>query len=107
QGAFRLSLDLKEVNNTLMRVWISLAGGLVVAFVLAAFVSSRIASSVARPLEDITQIAIDITKKRFYRRVRDEGNDEVARLGRAINRMAYNLQKQMNTIRLSERRLVS
>ena len=107
QGAFRLSLDLKEVNNTLFRVWISLAGGLVVAFVLAAFASSRISSSIAKPLEDVTQIAIDITKKRFYRRVRDEGNDEIARLGQAINRMAYHLQKQMNTIRLSERRLVS
>jgi len=107
QGAFRLSLDLKEVNNTLVRVWYSLVGGLVVAFILAAFASSRIASSVAKPLEDITQIAVDITKKRFYRRVRDEGNDEVARLGQAINRMAYHLQKQMNTIRLSERRLVS
>lgn len=107
QGAIRLSLNLKDVNNTLLRVWISLVGGLVVAFALAAFASSRIASSVARPLEDMTQIAVDITKNRFHRRVQDKGNDEVARLGQAINRMAHNLQKQMNTIRQSERRLVS
>lgn len=107
QGAIRLSLNLKDVNNTLIRVWISLSGGLVVAFALTAFASSRIASSVAKPLEDMTQIAVDITRNRFHQRVRDQGNDEVARLGQAINRMAHNLQKQMNTIRQSERRLVS
>ena len=82
QGAIRLSLNLKDVNNTLIRVWISLSGGLVVAFALTAFASSRIASSVAKPLEDMTQIAMDITRNRFYQRVRDQGNDEVARLGK-------------------------
>lgn len=107
QGAIRLSFDLKDVNNTLWRVWLSLAGGLIVAFALAAFASSRIASRVMEPLEEMTQIAVDITNKRFHRRVCDEGDDEVARLGRAINRMAYHLQKQMSTIRQSERRLVS
>jgi two-component system, OmpR family, phosphate regulon sensor histidine kinase PhoR len=106
-GAVRLSLDIKEVNLSLRQVWFSLALGLLFAYALAAFFSSRIASGVTRPLEEITQVAMDIAEKRFHRRVQQEGKDEVAHLGRAINRMSHSLQKQMETIRKSERRLNS
>ncbi|MBA4541577.1 HAMP domain-containing protein [Thermoactinomyces daqus] len=106
-GAVRLSLDIREVNRSLHQVWFSLALGLLFAYALAAFFSSRIASGVTRPLEEITQVARDIAEKRFYRRVQQEGRDEVAHLGQAINRMARSLQKQMETIRKSERRLNS
>lgn len=106
-GVVRLSLDLNTIDYSLSQVWISLVGGLIVAYALAAFASSRIASRVTKPLEEMTQVAIDITKKRFHRRVHERGSDEVASLARAINRMAHHLQKQMNTIRHSERKLMS
>ncbi|MBA4495510.1 two-component system histidine kinase PnpS [Paenactinomyces guangxiensis] len=106
-GAIRISLDIEEVNQSLRRVWFSLAGGLIIAYSLAAFFSSRIAGGVTRPLEEITQVAVDIAQKRIHRRVQQTGNDEVARLGQAINRMAHSLQNQMETIRKSERRLGS
>lgn len=106
-GIVRLSLDLNMIDYSLKQVWISLIGGLIVAYALAAFASSRIASRVTKPLEEMTQVAMDITKKRFHRRVREKGSDEVASLARAINRMAHHLQKQMNTIRQSERKLIS
>jgi two-component system phosphate regulon sensor histidine kinase PhoR len=106
-GAIRVSMDLEEVNQSLEKVWLSLAGGLIIAYSLAAFFSSRIAGGVTRPLEEITQVAVDIAQKRIHKRVQQTGNDEIARLGQAINRMAHSLQKQMETIRKSERRLGS
>ncbi|SEM97412.1 two-component system histidine kinase PnpS [Lihuaxuella thermophila] len=106
-GAIRVSMDLEEVNRSLEKVWLSLAGGLIIAYSLAAFFSSRIAGGVTRPLEEITQVAVDIAQNRIHKRVQQTGNDEIARLGRAINRMAHSLQKQMETIRKSERRLGS
>ncbi|MFC7442857.1 two-component system histidine kinase PnpS [Laceyella putida] len=106
-GAIRISLGIQEVNQSLEKVWVSLALGLLIAYGLAGFFSSRIASSVTRPLEEIAQVAIDITQKKFHRRVQQTGKDEVAHLGQAINRMAHSLQKQMETIRKSERRLNS
>lgn len=106
-GVIRLSLNLKDIKQSLWQVWFSLIGGLLIAYALAAFASARIASRVAKPLEEMTQVAVDITKKRFYRRVHGKGDDEVANLGAAINRMAYHLQKQMNTIRQSEQKLIS
>lgn len=106
-GAIRLSIDIREVNVFLRKAWFSLAGGLIIAYALAAFFSSRIASGVTRPLEEIIQVAVDIAQKKIHRRVQETGNDEVARLGKAINRMAHSLQNQMETIRKSERRLNS
>jgi two-component system phosphate regulon sensor histidine kinase PhoR len=106
-GVIHIELNIEEVDDSLNRVWFSLIGGLLIAFVLAGLASSKIAVRVTRPLEEMTQVALDITKKRFYRRVRGRGDDEVARLGQAINRMAHHLQHQMNTIRQSEHRLKS
>ncbi|TCP69049.1 two-component system histidine kinase PnpS [Baia soyae] len=106
-GVVRISSPLDEVNQSLSQVWLSLAGGLIIAYALAAFASSRVASSVTRPLEEMTQVAVDIAQKRFHRRVKEDGKDEIGRLGRAINRMAHSLQFQMETIRKSERRLTS
>lgn len=106
-GVIHIELNIEEVDDSLNRVWFSLIGGLLIAFVLAGLASSRISVRVTRPLEEMTQVALDITKKRFYRRVRGQGEDEVARLGQAINRMAHHLQYQMNTIRQSEHRLKS
>lgn len=106
-GAILLSLDMEEINQSLRQVWISLILGLIIAYALAAFFSSRIASGITRPVEEITQVASDIARKKFHRRVRADTQDEIAFLGRAINRMAYSLQNQMETIRKSERRLNS
>ncbi|TCS96740.1 two-component system histidine kinase PnpS [Hazenella coriacea] len=107
EGVIRLSLQVQNVNQSLSQVWLSLIGGLIIAFSLAAFASSRIALSVTRPLEEIIQVAVDIAQKNIHRRVQQSGKDEVARLGQAINRMAHSLQKQMEAIRKSERRLNS
>jgi two-component system phosphate regulon sensor histidine kinase PhoR len=106
-GAIYLSMDLEEVNRSLSQVWVSLALGLIIAYAISGFAGSRIAGGVTKPLEEIIQVAVDIAQKRFHRRVQTTGQDEVARLGQAINRMAHSLQNQVETIRRSERRLNS
>lgn len=107
-GAVRISLDIEEVNQSVRQVWLLLALGLLFAYIVAAFFSSRIASGVTRPLEEIMQVAVDIAQKKFHRRVRVLGkDDEVSRLGKAINLMARSLQNQVERIRKSERRLNS
>jgi two-component system phosphate regulon sensor histidine kinase PhoR len=106
-GAIRLSLKADEINRSIRRVWFSLALGLLIAYALAAFFSSRIVRGVTVPLEEITEVAVDISLGRLHRRVQWSGYDEVAQLGVALNRMAHSLEKQMETIRKSERRLNS
>ncbi|RAL26833.1 two-component system histidine kinase PnpS [Thermoflavimicrobium daqui] len=106
-GVVQLAIDLDDVNRSMHEVWISLIGGLIISFALAGFASSRIAKSVSKPLEEMTQVAVDIAKKGWHNRVRAEGSSEVIRLGQAINRMAYSLQRQMERVRKNKRRLLS
>lgn len=109
-GAIRLSQSLLDIRHALYPVWLSLIGGLVIAYIIAAVASSRIAKGVSRPLEEITQVATDIANQKTHRRIRSipiTEKDEIGRLGNAINQMAQSLEVQMETIRKSERRLSS
>ncbi|GGE17478.1 PAS domain-containing sensor histidine kinase [Marinithermofilum abyssi] len=106
-GVIRLSLFLENINRSLSQVWFSLIGGLAMAYVAAALLGSRIASRITKPIEEITQVAVDIARDRYYRRVSVKERDEIGRLGSAINRMAAGLKNQLDIIRKSERRLIS
>ncbi|WP_425437242.1 two-component system histidine kinase PnpS [Melghirimyces profundicolus] len=67
--------------------------------------SSRIAYRITRPIEEITQVAVDIARNKLHRRVPVKQRDEIGRLATAINRMAAGLRYQLETIRKNERRL--
>ncbi|PTM58093.1 two-component system histidine kinase PnpS [Desmospora activa] len=107
QGVVRIALDLDIVNRSLTHVWVSLTVGLLIAYLAAAIVSSQIASRITKPLEEITQVAVDIARNKFHRRIPVRKRDEIGRLAAAINRMAAGLRYQLETIRKSERRLTS
>ncbi|MFC4075755.1 two-component system histidine kinase PnpS [Salinithrix halophila] len=105
KGAVRISLDLEEINHSLRQVWVSLTVALLLAFGGAALFSSRLASRITRPIEEITQVAVDIARNKYHRRIPVYRRDEIGRLATAINRMAAGLRYQLETIRKSERRL--
>lgn len=106
-GYVRLALSLADVEGAIRRLWSTLAFGAVVFFVIAAFISYRLAYSLTRPLELITKVAHQITNLNYKARVKIRGSDEIAQLGQAINRMADSLKLQLDTIRDSESRLQS
>ncbi|MDR6226613.1 two-component system histidine kinase PnpS [Desmospora profundinema] len=105
QGVVRIALDLDTVNRSLDHVWASLTAGLLIAYLAAIVISSQIASRITKPLEEITQVAVDIARNKFHRRIPVRKRDEIGRLAAAINRMAAGLRYQLETIRKSERRL--
>lgn len=107
QGVVVIALDLGTVNRSLDHVWVSLIAGLLIAYLAAILISSQIASRITKPLEEITQVAVDIARNKFHRRVPVRKRDEIGRLATAINRMAASLRYQLETIRKSERRLTS
>lgn len=104
-GVVRLSMDLEAIDQHLSRVWVSLAGGLLFSIVLASMISSRLARKITRPIEEMTQVAVDIARNKYHRRIPVTKRDEIGRLATAINRMAAGLRYQLETIRKSERRL--
>jgi two-component system, OmpR family, phosphate regulon sensor histidine kinase PhoR len=101
-GYIRLSMGLDAVTEGLNRAWMIMAGGLVLLFVAATFVSYKVASSMTSPLEQITRVARRITDLDYDARVPIQRRDEVGQLAKAINAMADSLQAQLKTIRDNE-----
>lgn len=101
-GYIRLSMGLDAVTEGLSRAWVVMAGGLVLLFIAATFVSYKVASSITSPLEQITRVARRITDLDYDARVPMHRKDEVGQLATAINAMADSLQAQLKTIRDNE-----
>ncbi|GGF86152.1 PAS domain-containing sensor histidine kinase [Paenibacillus albidus] len=101
-GYIRLSMPLDAVSEVLNRAWMIMAGGLVLLFVAATFVSYRVALGMTSPLEQITRVARRITDQDYDARVPMNRKDEVGQLAAAINAMADSLQNQLKTIRDNE-----
>lgn len=101
-GYIRLSMGLDAVTEGLNRAWMIMAGGLVLLFIAATFVSYKVASSMTSPLEQITRVARRITDLDYDARVPMKRKDEIGQLATAINAMADSLQAQLKTIRDNE-----
>ncbi|WP_201003968.1 two-component system histidine kinase PnpS [Paenibacillus glycanilyticus] len=106
-NVIRLAMSLKEVDKSIDQLWTVLIIGLLILFIVAAFISYRIALSLTRPLEQITKVAQRIKQMDYKARVKVRKQDEVGELGHAINAMAESLEVQMTRIRQNESQLES
>ncbi|URN94495.1 MAG: cell wall metabolism sensor histidine kinase WalK [Candidatus Pristimantibacillus lignocellulolyticus] len=103
----RLAMSLDEVEQSINSLTMVLIVGLIILFVIAALTSYRIALSLTKPLEKITQVAKRIKNMDYRARVEGIKQDEIGELGNAINAMAESLQIQMARIRQNENHLQS
>ncbi|MFD1956589.1 two-component system histidine kinase PnpS [Paenibacillus thailandensis] len=101
----RLSMSLKDVEQSITQLWAALIGWLLLLFAAAGLISYKIAQSLTLPLEQITNVAKRITKMDYKARVKVRKRDEIGELGHAINAMAESLQIQMNRIQRNESQL--
>lgn len=97
-----LSASIAHIEQSSQRLWNALMIGIVVIFLLAALISWRMARGITRPLENITDIAREMTSFQFRTRALAHHNDEVGELGFAINMMADSLETQLRQIRENE-----
>ncbi|MBP1989482.1 two-component system histidine kinase PnpS [Paenibacillus eucommiae] len=104
-GYLRMAISLEQVDAAVSKLWFFLIIGLAVLFIIAGYVSYRIARGITRPIEKITRVAKQITNMNYKARVHNRDKDEVGQLGAAINLMADSLQLQMNRILENEGRL--
>lgn len=106
-GFIRLSMSLEDVEADIRKLWFYWTFGFILLMGAAAFVSYRIAGSMARPLEKIARVAHRITNRDFSSRVNAQSDDELGSLGRVIDTMADSLQRQMEHNREQASRLTS
>lgn len=103
----RLAMSLKEVDESIRQLTMMLFLGLLVLFLIAAFISYRLALGLTKPLEQITKVAKRIKNMDYLARVKVMKQDEIGELGNAINAMADSLQVQMTRIQQNENQLES
>lgn len=105
EGYLRMAMSLQQIEGTVRQLWLFLSIGLLILFLLSGLICYRIARGITRPIERITRVARQMANQQYAARVPEAGNDEVGELARTINRMAENLQIQMQHIRENEYRL--
>ncbi|MGD8188436.1 two-component system histidine kinase PnpS [Brevibacillus ginsengisoli] len=104
-GAVRSAMSVEYIVQTIHHMWYSLATGLFITLILGTLVSSQIAKSITRPIEEITRVARNITQRQYESRVRLKAKDEIGQLAAAINFMASSLEQQMYEISENQQRL--
>ena len=107
KGYVRLAISLEKVDASVRNLWAYLGLALAVLFLIAVFVSYRVAAGLTRPIENMTRVAHRIAHMDYRARAQTKGTDEIGQLGLAINAMADSLQTQMSQIREKESRLSS
>ncbi|KMZ42219.1 MULTISPECIES: two-component system histidine kinase PnpS [Bacillales] len=104
-GVVRSAMSMKDITDTIHKMWYSLLTGLLVTLVVGSIVVSRISFSIIRPIEEITRVARNITQRQYESRVRIKAKDEIGQLAGAINFMASSLEQQMYEISENQQRL--
>jgi two-component system, OmpR family, phosphate regulon sensor histidine kinase PhoR len=88
-----------------MKLWISLGLAMAVTLVLSSIIGIKLAKGISRPIEDIIQVAHNLSKKDYKSRVRVKTTGEIEQLSNAINVLAISLQAQMEEILDNQQRL--
>jgi signal transduction histidine kinase len=91
-GIVQLSIPLAPLTREIRRTWLWLltAGGVILA--VTSLVSLGLAYQVTEPIRHLTTVTDAIAGGKLEQRVTPAGPDEVARLGRTLNRMAAYVQ---------------
>ncbi len=81
-----------------------LLGG-AVAVLAAVLLTIALSHTMVRPMRELTRVADALSAGDLEVRTRAQGNDELGRLGRALDRMADQLRERLRNLRAEEARL--
>lgn len=111
-GKFELYLvyDLTSEQSTLDFVQQVIAWGGVILIAVISVVSYSVTWRIVKPVESAAEVAQQISEGQLGQRLVEKGSDVVARLAQSFNRMATNLQnqiQQLDELSRMQRRFVS
>lgn len=93
-GIIRLVASLEEVDQIIMTSgFVSILMGLLLILFLM-FLTRRIASSIVRPINELTGLAEDLAAGRFDKKAEVSTNDEIGQLSQAMNFMIDNVNEK-------------
>lgn len=98
-GVVRLSTPLKEINGIMRSINSNLIIALIPGLLLSLLLVYAITKSISRPIKEIRNAAVDITKGNLNRFINITSNDEIGELAKAIDFMADSLRDKINSIK--------
>lgn len=98
-GIVRLSTPLKEIDGIIRSVNSNLIIALIPGLLLSLLLVYIITVSIARPIKEIKNAAVDITKGKLDSSINIIRNDEIGELAKAIDFMAASLRDKINSIK--------
>ncbi|MBD2204838.1 HAMP domain-containing histidine kinase [Calothrix sp. FACHB-1219] len=90
-GVLRMSMTLEQFQRQFARVFWSVLGTLGITILLCAFISSRFARSLAKPIEIMQHFAIRLGGGHFGDKLTIHENNELDQLAAELNRMSERL----------------
>jgi len=99
RGVARLAVPIDEVAASVGAVRHIMWGALAVALLVALVASTTVAQVLSRALARMTAVAQRMASGDLAARLRPQGSDEIAELGRALDLMATNLAATMTALR--------
>ncbi|UOF91428.1 cell wall metabolism sensor histidine kinase WalK [Fodinisporobacter ferrooxydans] len=106
-GYVQISTPVDAIHLQLQRLTERVGLGAFVVAVLAIFMTWRVAYVIAKPIEDITNVAKEVAEGNLSKRVRYRGKGELATLAQAVNHMAARLSEQLETVTYEKTKLES
>lgn len=98
-GIVRLSTPLKEIDGVMRSINSNLIIALIPGLLLSLLLVYIITVSIARPIKEIKNAAVDITKGKLDSSINIIRNDEIGELAKAIDFMAASLRDKINSIK--------
>lgn len=98
-GVLRLSTPIREIKGIMRSINSNLIIALIPGLLLSLLLVYIITKSFTRPIEEIKNAAVDITKGKLDRSINIISNDEIGELARAIDFMADSLRDKINSIK--------
>jgi two-component system phosphate regulon sensor histidine kinase PhoR len=99
RGVARLAVPIDQVVASVGAVRRIMWGSLLVALIVALVASTTVAQVLSRAMRRMTDVARRMAGGDLAVRVRPEGQDEIAALGRALDLMATNLAASLSALR--------
>ncbi len=104
-GVLRLSRPIADINQISEQIKKSLLIFSVLALVLTTFITLIITKRIAKPINDIMEVAESLSDKRYEVRYTGNAYGEVADLGETINDLATSLEEQTLELVQNDKRL--
>lgn len=93
-GMARFIISLEEIDKVMRQRYIVFLFFGIFTLICSFLFSKIMTKVIVKPLEDLTDVALKLADGRLYIKAEENGDDEIAKLGKTMNLMSENLVKK-------------